>query len=432
MVPSISSSSTITHTSQLHHTLGNRQIQLIAIRGSIGTAVFISIGTGLAHGGPGSLFLAYTLYSAMVGLVNNCMAEMAVQHPVSGAFIRMAGHWVDEAFGFMVGWNFFLYEALRVPFEVPALNVVLKFWRDDIPVAAVVRLVFVINVGAVKWFGEAEFGSRSERLSSSSSYSSSPSSQWGSSAPLWIAAFTCVGPEYVSMIAGEAKSPRVYLKNAFKTTYIRFGIFFILSSLCVDIILPYNDPTLVGIVNGVDGAGTGAASPYVIVMGNLGTGVLYHVVNGLLVSSIFSSGNALTYYGTRSLYGLALRDRPPNSYSSIVMPFPFPAFLAVSSDSVVVLTWLTNVITAAEIIDHIVISITYIFFYRACKTQGIDRPTPPYCGWFQPYSAYISATFLTCVVCCYGYSTFLPGNFTISDFFTCYTMVLVAPITFLG
>lgn len=85
----------------------------------------------------------------MVGLVNNCMAEMAVQHPVSGAFIRMAGHWVDEAFGFMVGWNFFLYEALRVPFEVPALNFVLKFWRDDIPVAAVVRLVLFF-VGELK------------------------------------------------------------------------------------------------------------------------------------------------------------------------------------------------------------------------------------------------------------------------------------------
>ncbi|EMT64511.1 General amino acid permease AGP2, partial [Fusarium odoratissimum] len=343
--PTAASSSTITHTSQLHHTLGNRQIQLIAIGGSIGTPVFISIGTGLAHGGPGSLFLAYTLYSAMVGLVNNCMAEMAVQHPVSGAFIRMAGHWVDEAFGFMVGWNFFLYEALRVPFEVPALNVVLKFWRDDIPVACIV-LCGVINVGAVKWFGEAE----------------------GSSAPLWIAAFTCVGPGYVSKIAGEAKSPRVYLKNAFKTTYIRFGIFFILSSL-------------------------GQAPKFLLKCTSLGLPV----------------------------YCLG-----------IVMPFPFPAFLAVSSDSVVVLTWLTNVITAAEIIDHIVISITYIFFYRACKAQGIDRPTPPYCGWFQPYSAYISATFLTCDVCCYGYSTFLPGNFTISGFFTCYTMVLVAPITFLG
>ncbi|EXL46467.1 hypothetical protein FOCG_12353 [Fusarium oxysporum f. sp. radicis-lycopersici 26381] len=297
----------------------------------------------------------------MVGLVNNCMAEMAVQHPVSGAFIRMAGHWVDEAFGFMVGWNFFLYEALGVPFE-------------------------------------------------------------GFLGSLWIAAFACVGREYVSMIAGEAKSPRVYLKNAFKTTYIRFGIFFILSSLRVDIILPYNDPTLVGIVNGVDGAGTGAASPYVIAMGNLGIGVLYHVVNGLPVSSIFSSGQAPKFLLKCTSLGL------PVYCLGIVMPFPFPTFLAVLNDSVVVLTWLTNVITAAEIIDHIVISITSIFFYRACKAQGIDRPTPPYCGWFQPYSAYISATFSTCVVCCYGYSTFLPGNFTISGFFTCYTMASEADL----
>ena len=135
---------TVTHTSQLHRNLGNRQIQLIAIGGSVGTAVFVSIGTGLAHGGPGSLFLAYTIYSSMVGLVNNCMAEMAVYHPVSGAFIRMAGHWVDESFGFMVGWNFFLYEALLVPFEISALNLVLKFWRDDIPVAAVVAICIVL------------------------------------------------------------------------------------------------------------------------------------------------------------------------------------------------------------------------------------------------------------------------------------------------
>jgi hypothetical protein len=61
---------------QLQRHLGNRQIQLIAIGGSIGTAVFVSINSGLYHGGPGSLFLAYTIYSIMLGLVNNCAAEM--------------------------------------------------------------------------------------------------------------------------------------------------------------------------------------------------------------------------------------------------------------------------------------------------------------------------------------------------------------------
>lgn len=134
----------IDNSDQLKRHLGNRQIQLIAIGGSIGTATFVSITSGLTKGGPGSLFLAYTIYSCMMGLVNNCMAEMAVFMPVSGAFIRMAGHWVDEAFGFWAGWNFFIYEALLIPFEISALNLVLTFWRDDIPVEAVVAACIVI------------------------------------------------------------------------------------------------------------------------------------------------------------------------------------------------------------------------------------------------------------------------------------------------
>ena len=76
---------------QLQRHLGNRQIQLIAVGGTIGTALFVSIGGGLMQGGPGSLFIAFTLYSGLMGLVNNCIAEMAIYMPVSGSFIRMAG-----------------------------------------------------------------------------------------------------------------------------------------------------------------------------------------------------------------------------------------------------------------------------------------------------------------------------------------------------
>ena len=127
----------------LQRRLGNRQIQLIAIGGSIGTAVFVSIGTGLLAGGPGSLLIAYAVYSCFLGLVNNGMAEMTVLHPVSGGFIRMAGKWVDEAFGFAAGWNFFFYEALLIPFEITALHLVLTFWSDHIPVAAICAAVIV-------------------------------------------------------------------------------------------------------------------------------------------------------------------------------------------------------------------------------------------------------------------------------------------------
>lgn len=123
---------------------------------------------------------------------------------------------------------------------------------------------------------------------------------------LWSASFTIVGPEYISMVAAEAKRPRIYIKNAFKTIYWRFGIFFIVGSLTVGVLVPWNDPDLTRVVNGGEGSGTAAASPYVIAMQNLGVGGLPHLVNALLVTSIFSAGNTLAYCATRSLYGLAI------------------------------------------------------------------------------------------------------------------------------
>jgi yeast amino acid transporter len=179
-------------------------------------------------------------------------------------------------------------------------------------------------------------------------------------------------------------------------------------------------------------------------MSNLGITVLPHITNALLVTSIFSAGNAYTYCGIRSLYGLALEGQPPRFLRKtteagvpiyclmVIMIFPCLAFLNVSSSSSKVLTYFTNVITAAQIIDYIVICVTYVFFYRACQAQGPDRRTLPYYGYFQPYCAWISGVFLTTVVFVYGYLVFLPGRLDVSSFFTYYTMVLVAPATFFG
>ena len=162
------------------------------------------------------------------------------------------------------------------------------------------------------------------------------------------------------MLSGEVKLPRRYLKNAFKVTYVRFAIFFIGSALCVGIVIPYNDTTLLDILAGKSGgAGTAAASPYVIAMKNLGVNGLPHLTNALLCTSIFSAGNAYTYYGTRSLYSLSLDSYAPKFlrkctksgvpiYCLIVTSiFLCLGFLNVSSSSAKVLTWFTNIITAA-------------------------------------------------------------------------------------
>lgn len=128
----------------LRRRLGNRHIQLVAIGGSIGTGLFIAIGTGLRKGGPASLLIAFAIEAIIVSMLNNCLAEMTTYMPVSGGFIRLAGQWVDEAWGFMAGWNFFIYMALTVPFEICAVSVLLEYWRSDIPVAAVCVACIVV------------------------------------------------------------------------------------------------------------------------------------------------------------------------------------------------------------------------------------------------------------------------------------------------
>lgn len=68
----------VENVDDLKRRLSGRQIQMITIGGSIGTALFVSIGSGLIQGGPGSLLIAFIVYCVWLAAVNNCMAEMVL------------------------------------------------------------------------------------------------------------------------------------------------------------------------------------------------------------------------------------------------------------------------------------------------------------------------------------------------------------------
>jgi len=223
------------------------------------------------------------------------------------------------------------------------------------------------------------------------------------------------------------------------------GFFFIGGALACGIVIPYNDPQLLIILGGDAAAsGTAAASPYVIAMQNLGIGVLPHITNALMVTSIFSAGNSYVYCASRTLYSLALDGHAPKFLRKctkkgvpiwcfcVTMIFPFLSFLAVGTSSGQVITWLANLTEASQIIDYICMCIIYIYFYRALKVQGYDRSTLPYVGWFQPYCAWIGLLTMIFTVAVYGYATFLPGWWDLGTFFSYYTMVFVCPILYVG
>ncbi|THX52795.1 amino acid permease [Aureobasidium pullulans] len=474
-----------------HRRLKSRHIQLIGIGGTIGTALYVSIGNGLLNGGPASLFLAFSIWCSFILAVTISTAEMVTYLPISSPFIRFASRYMDEAMGFAAGWNFFVFEAIlacRTARLFSSIGLMSSRFHSKLLLAMLsstigvilsqleASLLFLINVLTVEWYGETEFWAALGKVlliigliiftfivmlggnplgdRFGFRYWNNP----GAFAPLYYggnlgyflgflqcliqASFTIAGPDYVSMAAGEAENPRVVMPKAFKAVFYRLTTFFMLGSLCVGILVPYNDKELIAATTaGLPGA---AASPYVVAMDRLRISVLPHIVNAMVLASAFSAGNSYVYCASRSLYGLALEGKAPKILTRttrrgvpiyctiVVLCIALLAFLQVSSNAATVLKWFINLVTASQLINYAVMCMTFICWKRACDAQAFDRNSLPFKGWGQPYLAWYG--FIGCTVMAFvgGYTVFLPGKWDVPTFIFSYFMIGLFPVLFVG
>ena len=88
-----------------HRGLRMRHVQLIAISGSIGSALFVSIGKPLTSAGPAGLLIGVTIWSVVVICAAGCLMEMTSLLPLDGGFVTFAGRFVDSSLGVALGWN---------------------------------------------------------------------------------------------------------------------------------------------------------------------------------------------------------------------------------------------------------------------------------------------------------------------------------------
>jgi amino acid transporter len=472
--------STVKNSDSTHRKLKPRHIQLIGIGGTIGTALYVQIGRGLINGGPGSLFMAFTIWCSFIFAVTLCMAEMVTYLPISSPFIRLAGRFVDESFGFAAGWNFFIFEAMLVPFEIVACNVIIHFWSDTVPAGGIIAIVIVlyagINVLAVQWYGESEFWAALGKVlliigliiftfivmlggnpigdrfgfrywnnpgSFAELYSKGSLGRFqGFLQCLILASFTIAGPDYVSMAAGEAENPRSVMPKAFNAVFYRLTAFFVLGSLCVGILVPYDDKELIeAFKSSKPGA---AASPYVVAMNRLRISGLPHIVNAMVLGAAFSAGTSYVYCASRSLFGLALEGKAPKFLTRctrqgvpiycvlVVLAISLLSFLQLSENSAVVLQWFVNLVTASQLINYSVMCYTYICFKKAMDAQGFDRNTLPYKAFWMPFAAYYGLTGTFIMAFMGGYTVFLKGQWDVPSFLFSYAMIGLFPVLFIG
>jgi amino acid transporter, AAT family len=81
----------------LHRGLSSRQVQMIAIGGTIGTGLFLGTGRSLAQGGPATMLICYSIVGFVVYITLLLLGEMATQYPVPGES-SILPHWSRSIF----------------------------------------------------------------------------------------------------------------------------------------------------------------------------------------------------------------------------------------------------------------------------------------------------------------------------------------------
>ena len=296
------------------------------------------------------------------------LGEMTTWLPLPGAIPQFCARYVDGAMGFAVGWNVSLQpdtqcvcygslmrkqnwysNSLILCAEISAAAVVIQFWNGavNINVAAwisvIIVLVVTLNIFTISIYGEAEFifasikiitilgliifaividlggGPTHDRLGFR--YWKNPGAMkpyiadgntgrfFGLFSTLVNAAYSYNGVEMVAVAAGESENPRRNIPKAVRRVFWRILFFYVLGSLAIGLLIPYNERRLLDAIH--NDAPGGAASPWVIAIYRASVPVLPSIVNAAILTAATSCANAYLYTGSRYLFALAQNGQAP-------------------------------------------------------------------------------------------------------------------------
>jgi amino acid transporter len=454
--------------------LKSRHIQFIALGGTIGTGLFLSIGKAFANAGPVSVLLGYTITGVAVFGMMQCLGEMATWLPLPGAIPQYCARYTDPALGFAVGWNNWYYSAITLCAEISAAALVIQFWDQEqkynpaIWITLIILIIVFLNIFAVSIYGEAEFIFASIKILTILGLLLAGVVIWLGGAPdhdrrgfrywkegamkeyvgtgntgrftgLWStlvnAAFSYGGVEMVAVAAGEAENPRKNIPKAIRRVFWRILFFYVLGSFMIGVCISSNNPDLTSAT-----AKGAQSSPWVIAMKSASIPVLPHIINAVILTSATSSGNAFLYTGSRYLFANAQNGQAPRfllTCSKRGVPYYCVAitasialltYMSISAGANEVFSWFQNLTTIAQLFTWCSICYTYTRFRKALEAQGVDRSTLIFNSKFQPYTAWASFVFFALIIVFNGFKVFTEtpwGNGEVADFFTAYVSVLI-------
>lgn len=461
----------LTSKSPLQRKLKSRNISMIAIGSSIGSALFVGSGSALNTGGPAGILIAWSITGFAIFTTMQSLGELSVAFPVSGGFNLYASRFIDPSVGFAVAWNYFIQFLVLLPLELVSSSITMQFWNSNINPDIWVLIFYVvvcsINMFGVRAYGEAEFvfsvikviavigfiivslvlvaGGGPNGEYHGTEYWHNPGAFAngfkGVVSVFVTAAFAYAGVELVGLAAAESENPRRALPRAIKQVFWRILMFYLVSLTLICFLVPYNSDRLLG-ASSVDVT----ASPFVIAIELGGIKGLPHVMNAVILISVISVASTSVYASSRTLTSLAEQGLAPKICAyvdragrplvaiGISNVFALLAFIAASGKEGDVFSWLMSISALSSIALWISINWAHIRFRRGLKSQGRGTDELTFVAQTGVIGSYIGGFIFVLVLIAQFWIALFPigGLPNAYDFFLSYLGGVILVVFYIG
>lgn len=320
--------------SKMNRGLKNRHLQLISLGGVIGSGYFLGTGYVLEKAGPAAI-LAYLLGGIIVLCVMLCLAELAVEKPVSGSFVTYAREHISPTWACGVGWAYWTTWVAYVPSEMIAAGIIMNNFIPEVSqlwwAVFFGLLVTILNLFYVDKFGESEFWLSLIKIVALAAFSIvagliclgligdqgyigtkvllgsggfAPNGYWSIVLTMVIILVNFQGTEIIGLAAGECEKPEKSIPIAVRNVTWRIIALYIIPISLLISILPWDKA-------GLDESVFAAA---VTQYGLSGFGAFFAFV---ILTAAISCSNSGLYGAARALHALARMDMAPSALGHI-------------------------------------------------------------------------------------------------------------------
>ena len=319
-----SNQKSVTRAEGLHRGLGQRQLTMMAIGGAIGVGLFLGSSLAIRLAGPG-VIVSY-LFGAVIALIMSyVLAEMAVVHPMAGAFGVYAEKYLSPWAGFAVRMTYAVAQILAIGAEATAGAIYFHYWWPNVPgwiwVVLIAAAFVGLNATQVKHLGEFEYwfamikvtaivafilvglglifgvgSGKAVGLANLTQHGGFLPAGWkGVWLSLTITLTSYMSIEGIAVAAGEAQNPEVAIPHAMRNIVYRLILFYVLAIAIMVTMVPWNQT---GSSNEVSG------SPFVTAFAAAHIPYAASIMNFVVLTAALSSLNTNLYLSTRMLFSL--------------------------------------------------------------------------------------------------------------------------------